>query len=82
MKPSQRQLFPRKRKASNIMADENKEQQGDVQVKESAWDKFRAFVKKHKGKIIGGFTAIVCYLAGDGTLSTFVQSFWNAVFGG
>ena len=55
-------------------------QNGEAQ-KQGAWEKFRGFVKANKGKIIGVFTAIVAYLAGDGTISSFVQAVWNAIFG-
>ncbi len=62
------------------MGEKNNHEESSTQL--SAWDKFRGFVKSNKGKIIGVFTAIVAYLAGDGTVSAAIQAIWNAIFGG
>lgn len=48
----------------------------------NAWEKFRGFVKSNKNKIIGVFTAIVAYLAGDGTIPSLIQAIWTSIFGG
>ncbi len=61
------------------MSEEIKEEGTSTQT--SAWEKFRGFVKANKGKIIGVFSAIVAYLAGDGTISSFIQAVWTSIFG-
>lgn len=43
------------------MEEEKKEEV----VAQSAWEKFRAFVRNNKTKIIAGFAAIVGWIAGD-----------------
>lgn len=63
------------------MADSKKEVE-KANTTLSAWDKFRLFIKNNKEKIIGGFTAIIAYLAGDGTMSSCFQALWSAIFGG
>ena len=60
------------------MAEES--QNGEIQ-KQGAWEKFRGFIKSNKGKIIGVFTAIIAYLAGDGTIPSLIQAVWTAIFG-
>ena len=61
------------------MSEDTKEEGASTQS--SAWEKFRGFIKSNKGKIIGVFTAIVAYLAGDGTVSSLIQAVWTAIFG-
>ena len=61
------------------MSEDTKKEGASTQS--SAWEKFRGFVKSNKGKIIGVFTAIVAYLAGDGTISSLIQAVWTAIFG-
>lgn len=63
------------------MSEDTKEKGDGDPTQSSAWEKFRGFVKSNKGKIIGVFTAIVAYLAGDGTISSLVQAVWTAIFG-
>ena len=42
--------------------------------------KIRKFTRDNKGKIIGVFTAVVAYLAGDGTFSSIFQAVWSSIF--
>ena len=80
MKPTQAQLMQqRARRRVNRMSEDTKEEGASTQS--SAWKKFRGFIKSNKGKIIGVFTAIVAYLAGDGTISSLAQAVWTAIFG-
>lgn len=44
----------------------------DEVVAQSAWEKFRAFVKRNKTKIVAGFAAILGWVAGD-------SGVWDAI---
>lgn len=41
------------------------EKKEEAVAQTGAWEKFRAFVKRNKTKIIAGFAAIVGWIAGD-----------------
>lgn len=80
MKPTQAQRTQQRLKRRASRMSEDKKEEG-ASTQSSAWEKFRGFVKSNKGKIIGVFTAIVAYLAGDGTISSLIQAVWTAIFG-
>ena len=67
MKPYQRPRIP-KRKANNM------EQQNQEATQMPKW---RQWVKNHKTALTATTTALIAYLAGDGTVSTLWQAFWS-----
>ena len=80
MKPTQAQRTQQRLKRRASRMSEDKKEEG-ASTQSSAWEKFRGFIKSNKNKIIGVFAAIIAYLAGDGSISSFVQAVWTAIFG-